>query len=259
MTRYGANTATGTRHELNEDSLGEAPRRGLWMVADGMGGHAAGGTASKIVRDTMLAETASGASLLQAIETSHQAVVSRADQDAQKAGMGSTIVALKIEQDEANYAWVGDSRIYLLREGDLRRLTTDHSYVQYLLQQGEIGEDEVDSHPQRNVLTQTLGFDEPKPDSAVCDLQPDDWLLLCSDGLTAEVSDSEIAQIMNAAGSAQQAADDLVAKVVERHGGDDSSAVVIHYEVRSSTWAAALVGILAGLLVFLTALWVRSS
>ncbi|MFP6815418.1 MAG: hypothetical protein VB949_07100 [Pseudomonadales bacterium] len=82
MTRYGANTATGTRHELNEDSLGEAPRRGLWMVADGMGGHAAGGTASKIVRDTMLAETASGASLLQAIETSHQAVVSRADQDA---------------------------------------------------------------------------------------------------------------------------------------------------------------------------------
>ncbi|MFP6814662.1 MAG: SpoIIE family protein phosphatase, partial [Pseudomonadales bacterium] len=116
-----------------------------------------------------------------------------------------------------------------------------------------------DSHPQRNVLTQTLGFDEPKPDSAVCDLQPDDWLLLCSDGLTAEVSDSEIAQIMNAAGSAQQAADDLVAKVVERHGGDDSSAVVIHYEVRSSTWAAALVGILAGLLVFLTALWVRSS
>jgi len=224
-----------------------------------MGGHAAGDTASQIVRDTMLRETASGASLLQAIEASHQAVVSRAQHDVQKSGMGSTVAALLIEQDEAKVAWVGDSRVYLFRDGELSRLTTDHSYVQYLLQQGQIREDEVDSHPQRNVLTQTLGFDQPKPDSAVCDLLPDDWLLLCSDGLTVEVSDAEIAQIMNAAESVQQAADDLVAKVVKRHGKDDSSTIVVHYEVRSNAWAAALVGALAGLIAFLTALWVRSS
>jgi protein phosphatase len=259
MTRYGAQTATGTRHETNEDSLGDAARRGVWLVADGMGGHAAGDTASQIVRDTMLSETASGASLFQAIEASHQAVVSCAERDAKKTGMGSTIAALQIDQQEAKVAWVGDSRVYLFREGELSRLTTDHSYVQYLLQQGQITEDEVDSHPQRNVLTQTLGFDQPKPDSAVCDLLPDDWLLLCSDGLTVEVTDIEIAEIMAAADSAQQAAADLVAKVVERHGKDDSSAIVVHYEVRSNAWAAVVVGVLAGLIAFLTAMWVKSS
>jgi len=259
MTRYGAKTATGTRHETNEDSLGEAPRHGVWLVADGMGGHAAGDTASQIVRDTMLNETASGASLVQAIEASHQEVVSCADRDSQKKGMGSTIAALKIEHGEAHVAWVGDSRVYLFRDGELSRLTIDHSYVQYLLQQGQISADEVETHPQRNVLTQTLGFDQPKPDTAVCELTQDDWLMVCSDGLTVEVTDAEIAAIMNAAESAQQAADGLIAKVVERHGKDDSTAIVIHYEVRSNAWAAVVVGVLAGLLAFITAMWVKSS
>ena len=259
MTRYGTQTATGTRHETNEDSLGDAPEDGVWLVADGMGGHAAGDTASQIVRDTMLSETASGASLVQAIEASHQAVVTCAEHDTKKTGMGSTIAALQIEQNEAKVAWVGDSRVYLFRDGKLSRLTTDHSYVQYLLQQGQITEDEVESHPQRNVLTQTLGFDEPEPDAASCELVQDDWLLLCSDGLTVEVTDPEIAEIMNAADSAEHAAAELVAKVVERHGKDDSTAIVVHYEVRSNAWAAVVVGALAGLIAFLTAMWVKSS
>jgi serine/threonine protein phosphatase PrpC len=259
MTRYGAQTATGTRHATNEDSLGEAARRGVWLVADGMGGHAAGDTASQIVRDTMLRETASGASLLQAIETSHQAVVSVAERDTNKTGMGSTIAALQIEHNEAKVAWVGDSRVYLFRDGNLSRLTTDHSYVQYLLQQGQISADDVETHPQRNVLTQTLGFDQPKPDTAVCELLADDWLLLCSDGLTVEVTDAEIAEIMAAADSAEKAAAALIAKVVERHGKDDSSAIVVHYEERSNAWAAIVVGVLAGLIAFLTAMWVKSS
>lgn len=259
MTRYGAQTATGTRHTTNEDSVGDAASRGVWLVADGMGGHAAGDTASRIVRDTMLSETASGATLFEAIEASHQAVVECAQRDANKTGMGSTIAALQIENHEAKVAWVGDSRVYLFRDGELKRLTKDHSYVQYLLEQGQISEAEVDSHPQRNVLTQTLGFDQPKPDSTECELLPDDWLLLCSDGLTVEVTDAEIAQIMAAAETPQQAASDLVAKVVERHGKDDSSAIVVHYEVRSNAWVAAVVGILAGLIAFLTAMWVKSS
>lgn len=259
MTHYGAQTATGTRHKVNEDSVGDAPRRGVWLIADGMGGHAAGDTASQIVRETMLRETASGASLLQAIQASHEAVVSCAERDAQKTGMGSTIAALEIEQSEARIAWVGDSRVYLFRDGQLSRLTTDHSYVQYLLQQGQISEDEVDSHPQRNVLTQTLGFDQPKPDSTVCQLEPNDWLMLCSDGLTVEVEDTEIAEILSVAETAQQAADNLIAKVVERHGSDDSSAIVVHYEERSNAWPAVVVGVLAGLIAFLTAMWVKSS
>jgi len=259
MTRYGAQTATGTRHQTNEDSLGDAPQRGVWLVADGMGGHAAGDTASQIVRDTMLRETASGASLLQAIATSHQAVISCAEEDANKSGMGSTIAALQIERDEAKVAWVGDSRVYLFRDGQLSRLTVDHSYVQYLLQQGQIGADEVEHHPQRNVLTQTLGFDDPKPGSAVCELQQNDWLLLCSDGLTVEVSDAEIRDILAAADTAEHAAQALIAKVVERHGKDDASAIVVHYEVRSQTWAAVFVGVLVGLIAFLTAMWVKSS
>lgn len=259
MTRYGAQTATGTRHKTNEDSLGDAPHNGVWLVADGMGGHAAGDTASQIVRDTMLRETASGASLLQAIETSHQAVISCAEDDTDKSGMGSTVAAVQIERNQASVAWVGDSRVYLFRDGKLSRLTTDHSYVQYLLQQGQISEAEVDSHPQRNVLTQTLGFDHPKPGSAVCELEQDDWLLLCSDGVTVEVNDAEIAEILAAAESAQSAAADLVAKVVERHGKDDASAIVVHYEVRSQTWAAVFVGVLVGLIAFLTAMWVKSS
>jgi serine/threonine protein phosphatase PrpC len=259
MTRYGTKTATGTRHETNEDSVGETARRGVWLVADGMGGHAAGDAASQIVRATMLKQVAAGVPLSEAIEASHQAVIDGADLDAEKSGMGSTVVALKIDRDEAELAWVGDSRGYLFRDGELSRLTTDHSYVQYLFTQGQISAEEMETHPQRNVLTQTLGFDQPKPDAVVYDLEPNDQLLLCSDGVTVEIPDDEIAEIMAAAGSPQQAADNLVAKVVERHGKDDASAIVVHYKVRSTAWVAVTIGVLAGLIAFLTAMWVKSS
>ena len=92
-------------------------------------------------------------------------MIDGADLDTEKSGMGSTVVALKIDRDEAELAWVGDSRGYLFRDGELTRLTTDHSYVQYLFAQGQISAEEMETHPQRNVLTQTLGFDQPKPDA----------------------------------------------------------------------------------------------
>lgn len=256
-------TAVGTRHETNEDALGELPERFVWLVADGMGGHAAGDVASAMVRDRILQGVADSEDLSAAIAAAHQDLTTAAAADPARKGMGSTVVAVQLHDSSAQVAWVGDSRVYLLHDGQLRQLTRDHSLVQWLVDRGEITAAEAEQHPDRNVLVRTLGFEQPVADRTTVELDAGDVLLLCSDGVTAEVDDAGIGEILRHADNAQAAADALIDAVTASHGKDDASAIVLRMPpddaVASRAWLPAAGGIGLGLLIYLIWNWMKSS
>lgn len=258
----GSQSAPGHRHTVNQDALGSDPERRLWLVADGMGGHRAGEIAAGVVRDRVLAEVAGGSDLTAAIGAAHQAVLEAAAADPDRQGMGSTVVAVQLGDDEARIAWVGDSRAYLLHDGALRCVTRDHSLVQWLLEQNRISPQEAARHPDRNVLVRTLGFEQPAADLVTVPVEPGDVLLLCSDGLSGVLSESEIRRILLDTPAPQQAADALVAAVVAREGRDDASVVVIRAPARttliSGPWLPVGAGIGLGVLVYLIWNWMKS-
>ncbi len=259
----GMQTAVGSRHDVNEDALGADDTLGLWLVADGMGGHAAGDQASAIARATTLEGVREGSGLGPAIDAAHQAIVDAALADSDRTGMGSTVVAAQLTGDQARIAWVGDSRAYLLRQGRLACVTRDHSMVQWLLDRGELSPADADRHPDRHVLVQTLGFEHPSVDQQVLDLLDGDQLLLCSDGVSGELSDAEMRRILLHADTAQAAADALIAAVTAKPGKDDASAVVIRAHAaarpKARPWLAAVLGIGAGVAIYLVWNWVRNS
>lgn len=256
-------TVVGTRHETNEDALGELPEHCLWLVADGMGGHAAGDVASAMVRDRIVQGVADGEDLSTAIAAAHQDLTTAAAADPERKGMGSTVVAVQVYDATAHIGWVGDSRVYLLHEGQLRQLTRDHSLVQWLVDRGEITAADAEQHPDRNVLVRTLGFEQPVVDRTMVELEAGDMLLLCSDGVTAEVDDAGIGDILRHADTAQAAADALIDAVAQRHGKDDASAIVLRMPpanaVAFGAWLPAAGGIGLGLLIYLIWNWMKSS
>jgi len=260
LSNYGAQTSSGIRHPVNEDAFGMVPGRGVWVVTDGMGGHASGEVASQLARDKIVNEVKRGASLTDAIRAAHRAVLAGALEVKTRKGMGSTVVAAQIEprSGAATIAWVGDSRAYLWRDSGLRRLTRDHSLVQLLVQQGEITPAEAETHPDRNVLVRCLGFDEPEIDHVKVQLEPGDILLLCTDGLTCEITDTRMAQILSRSASPQAGADALIEAVEEQQGGDDATAIVIRYTQQPASWVPIAAGIAAGLAAFLIWMWMRS-
>ena len=197
---FAQGTHTGLVRELNEDSYLALPRLGLWIVADGMGGHEAGEVASRITVQEITRSIEQGLPLAEAIETAHRAIQAAARRGEGAAGMGSTVVAAKLDGLQYEIAWVGDSRAYLWN-GSLHQLTTDHSYVQQLLNAGLITESEIPEHPYRNVIFQALGVGGAdaaniKVDLVSGELGESDTLLLCSDGLSGEVADDDIAAIL---------------------------------------------------------------
>lgn len=259
----GMQTAVGSRHQNNEDAVGADETVRLWLIADGMGGHAAGDQASSIVRDVTLGGVRAGQALAPAIDAAHQAILQAAGADSARAGMGSTVVAAQLTDHQVRIAWVGDSRAYLLRQGRLACVTRDHSMVQWLLDRGEISPAEAGRHPDRHVLVQTLGFDQPSVDEQVLDLEDGDQLLLCSDGVSGELEDSQMRRLLLEADSAQAAADALVAAVAAKPGKDDASVVVIRASADARpgvrAWLPAALGIGAGVVIYLIWNWVRNS
>ena len=216
----------------NEDSFAVREDLGLWIVADGMGGAAAGEVASAIAVDVIAREVAGGAGLDAAIAEANRSILDAATAGRGKAGMGSTVVAAQLRGSDYTVAWVGDARAYLWGDG-LRRLSHDHSRVQELLDAGMISAEEARLHPQRSVITRVLGG--PDGTAAAAEqisgsLAPGQGLLLCSDGLTSEVCDEEIARVLNttlaANGQGQAAADQLVSLALD-HGGADNVTVVL--------------------------------
>lgn len=230
MIRSATATDTGRHHDLNEDSLGQDLERSVWLVADGMGGHAAGEVASRVARDTILRSIASGQSLHDATLAAHAAIVGEAETDQARKGMGTTSVLMQIRQGICELVWVGDSRGYLYRKGSLRQLTKDHSFMQMLIDRNHLTEEQARTHPKRNVVTQVLGYSEPVPDAVSCPLETGDTIMLCSDGLYDELTDAEMATLLAQGGELQDCVDRLVDAACDKGGRDNISAILVVYE-----------------------------
>lgn len=232
----------GLVRERNEDRCGafepedqalHAQRGRLFVVADGMGGHAAGDVAAEIAVQTIQEAyfhgdwTGAPAKLRAAFVAANQAIL-RAARDGGRQGMGAAAVAAAVVEDRVAVAHLGDCRGYLVRGNHITRLTSDHSWVQERMDAGRLTPDEARIHPYRNVLTRALGAEaEAAPDVAERPLTPGDALLLCSDGLWGLADDRDLAQALTAAPDAAQAAQALVDLALARGGHDNISVVVV--------------------------------
>lgn len=225
---YGFKTDKGAVRDLNEDACLAEPDLGLWLVADGMGGHSSGDVASRIVRDTILEHVRDGQCLSEAIKAAHEQLLKEAGQREGSEGMGATVVTVLADGPEYQVAWVGDSRAYLF-DGELLQITRDHSYVQDMVMSGAISSEEAGSHPSRHILTRCLGVN-PEETFEVGTRRGrfarGQELLLCSDGLTDELSGAEITEILKTEAPAQVRVDRLVEAAVE-NGGKDNVTVVL--------------------------------
>ena len=242
-------TDVGCVRKHNEDSMRTEPELGLFVVADGLGGHAAGEVASQIVVDRVaqfVQQTVEkdrtwpleydvtlnydGNRLKVALLLSDQAIVEDIRNNPERETMGSTVVACLVQGSRATLAHVGDSRAYILDPEGIRQITKDHSWVAEQVTHGILTPDEARVHPFRNVITQALG-NGGELDVSVqeFDLQKMDRLLLCSDGLSGMVTDSDIWSITMAEKSLENAVSRLIAKARENGGEDNITAVLIGF------------------------------
>lgn len=234
-----ARTDVGRKRAGNEDFFLAAPGLGLYLVADGMGGAVAGEVASRLAAESVFREVDIGDAppeqlLESAAFEAHARVRDKIQQDPVYKGMGTTLVMALVGEGDVRLCHVGDSRAYLFRKGELSRLTTDHSFLQRYVKEGKISPEEAALYESgekrfefRNVITQAVGATETiEPESSVLEPRPGDVLLMCSDGLTSMVPDTEIAGILARASSLQEAAESLVARANER-GGDDNCTVML--------------------------------
>lgn len=226
---WGARSDVGLVREHNEDSF--LLRTPLFAVCDGMGGHAAGEVASSIAVKVIGEEapnTADDVLLGAAIEAANQAVIEAPQKGIGKPGMGSTASAIFIEGNQMAVAHVGDSRIYLLHHGTLVRVTHDHSYVEELVDSGQITADEARNHPSRSVVTRALGSDpEMYADHFTLEVSDGDRIILCSDGLSSMILDDEIESIAVSNITPQNAADSLVSAALTTGGADNITVIVV--------------------------------
>ena len=227
--KIGATTDVGQVRTSNEDSFLVDERLGLFAVADGMGGHSAGEVASFTALEALRAAIASQKNLEQAIAVANEAVYEKASQDESLEGMGTTMTAFTLGPDGTPIVGqVGDSRAYLLRDGQLSQLTQDHSLVEELVQEGTITQEQADVHPQRAIITRALGI-EPTVEVDVFStpVRTGDRLLLCSDGLTSMIRPEQISRILQLEEDPAHAAESLVDAANEAGGEDNVTAVVI--------------------------------
>lgn len=232
---WGAASHVGMVRQQNEDAF--VAEGNVFAVADGMGGHNAGEVASALAVDGLRRAAAAGFSaaegVVAAINTANTAIHEASGGLSEQRGMGTTLTALVPlvaadgEPQRVVVANVGDSRIYLWRDGELKQVSADHSYVQELLSEGLITAAEARTHPRRNIVTRALGIEgDVNADSWVLPMVMGDRYVLCSDGLVDEVDDEEIAAILRTSINPQVAADHLV-RVANDHGGRDNTTVVV--------------------------------
>lgn len=228
-------TDVGCVRTLNEDSVLGRPEWGLWLVADGMGGHTGGDFASQTIvaaMDTVGLPTGAMDLKSRFMDRLTRAN-SRIQDHAASLGhgtIGSTIAALLIQQDHFACIWSGDSRVYRMRGGRLTRVTRDHTEVQALLDTGAITPEEAAASPRKNVITRAIGVTpEPECDMVEGALADADTFLLCSDGLTEYFDDSELAEVLfaGADGDLEPMCEQLVKAALERGGKDNVSVVMV--------------------------------
>jgi protein phosphatase len=231
---HGASTDVGLRRAINEDSMLIA--HPLYVVADGMGGHAAGDRASQAVISTLTAIGGRGdldaSSVSRALESAHASV--RLISEELEKGAGSTVTGVVVVDHADRPHWlvfnIGDSRVYRLRGAELQQLTTDHSLVQQLVDSGVLAKKDAATYPGRNVITRAVGASDSAADLWLYPVVAGDKIVLCSDGLTNEVSDESIRAVLLSTSDAQQSADGLVSRALAHGGRDNVTAVVVQVE-----------------------------
>ncbi len=216
-----------------------APQLGLYLVADGMGGHRAGQVASEMAAEAAIraVDTLQGATvslaekLRQAFACSNREIFGAASRDPSLEGMGTTMVSLLVSEARVALGHVGDSRAYLVRGGRIRCLTQDHSVVGEMLRRHQISEEAAREHPHRHVLTRALGVRASVlPDLAELTPEPGDAFVMCSDGLTTHLEDGEIGGVILGEEDPQVACEQLVKAANERGGFDNVTTMVVRYE-----------------------------
>jgi protein phosphatase len=224
----GAATDVGRVREGNEDAYLVDDAMGLVAVADGMGGHRAGEVASATALEALRAAITSGRPLRESIEDANDAVFTKSRTDQDLHGMGTTLTAgTLVAGGTLLVGHVGDSRAYLLHDGEMRQITEDHSLVEELVREGRLTADEAAVHPQRSIITRALGLDlAVEVDVYPVELAPGDRLLLCSDGLTGMVQPDDIAATLRRESDPNRAAAQLV-ELANHAGGEDNITVVV--------------------------------
>ncbi len=223
----------GKVRKHNEDSMLERPEVGLWVVADGMGGHAAGDVASQMIVNS-LKKVHEGLSLDRFIDDIedklievNEKLINKAKESHKRATIGSTVVIMIAFNNYCVYLWAGDSRLYRLRNDELRQMTTDHSQVEQYVAQGLISREEAAVHPHGNMITRAVGATKQLfIDMDIQEMQKGDRYLLCSDGLTKHTSDLEFQEILKK-GSVKDTCQDLIELTLSRGAGDNVTAILI--------------------------------
>lgn len=224
---FAALSVAGRVRAGNEDAILCRPEERLWAVADGMGGHQRGEVASAICIEVLAEAIVAGADLCSAIVAANRQII-EADVSDNGPAMGTTVVAVHFQDADFEVAWVGDSRAYLIGTSGIQQLTRDHSWVQSMVEAGEMSAEEARGHPRRNVILQCLGRDEDHLEIGRVQgrLAEDQLLLLCSDGLNGELADEDIRRLCIQA----QTLEELVAGLVEeanRMGGKDNISCIV--------------------------------
>jgi serine/threonine protein phosphatase PrpC len=247
-TEFGMRSDTGRARTNNEDCTGAAPELGLFVLSDGMGGPAAGEVASRLTVEAILAHCSAAdadprlkfigrpipgvsqtsSRLASAVHLANRVVHRAALDSAARNGMGATVVAVQFQDERMSLAHVGDSRAYRLRRGRLEQLTQDHSLIAEQLRRGETTPQEARNSPLQNVLLRAVGV-EPEIEVELNEelVMSGDTVLLCSDGLTHELSDAQIAAILRDSKDVQESADRLVRFANLAGGGDNITAIVV--------------------------------
>ncbi len=233
VTEQASKTDTGRQRTANEDSyFARAP---VFAVADGMGGAQAGEVASRIAAGAfepgVEPEEAGEGQLEQIVQGANREIHELAQRDASRAGMGTTLTAALVQDDEVSFAHVGDSRAYLFRDGELKRLTKDHSLVEELRRQGRLTDEQAEEHPQRSIITRALGPEaEVNVDTMTFPARSGDVFLICSDGLTTMVNEEEIKRILTESRSLRAGVSNLVDAANRAGGRDNITAVAFKVE-----------------------------
>jgi PPM family protein phosphatase len=240
VAEHWSGTDTGRQRRANEDSL--LVRSPLFVVADGMGGAQAGEVASHMAVESFKRGLADRSdpqgSLAELVRQANARINERSRKDAHHAGMGTTITAIYVGEDEVSIAHVGDSRAYCLRDEELLRLTDDHSLVDELIRQGRLTPEEAEDHPQRSVITRALGPEASvEVDTRSFRGRSGDVYLLCSDGLTTMIDEALLAELLRGHSRLRDAGEALIAAANEAGGKDNITVVLARLEEAPSTAA----------------------
>ena len=233
---FAAQSVAGRVRGHNEDAVLCLPELGLWAVADGMGGHECGEVASALALDTLRQSVVAGSGLESSIHAAHQAILAAVQEEGGRR-MGSTVVAVRFVDADYEVAWIGDSRAYRISLDGIERLTRDHSWVQAMIDAGELSLAEARQHPRRNIVTQCLGQGEQALEVGRVQgsLAPGELLLLCSDGLTGELTDEQIQEVCAGAATLDELVEELIGLANRLGGKDNISCIVLGRSMAEST------------------------